>query len=213
MPRSHARGGMRAPAILGSMFAAVLLASAPIAAQAPTPEPTLVPGAGMELTMQRCVICHEAQHITRSRLTRSEWLENTELMIKRGAPVAPGEIAPIVDYLFTYYGRNDDGSPRPRPAGAPAASAAPAATGSRDVQTLLAAYGCTGCHAMDSKVVGPSFRDVARRFGSEAGGAERVARRIRDGGAGDWGSIPMPPHPAINDAELRSLVAWVFAQR
>lgn len=93
------------------------------------------------------------------------------------------------------------------------APAAPAAGGSRDVQTLLATYGCTGCHAVDGKLVGPSFREVARRFGSEPGGDARVARRIRDGGAGDWGAIPMPPHPAINDAELRSLVAWVFAQR
>jgi sulfite dehydrogenase len=216
MPGCFVRRGVHAPAFLGSMFIAVLLASAPIAAQAPAkPEPTLVPGPGMELTMQRCVICHEAQHITRSRLTRAEWLENTELMIKRGAPVAAGEVAPIVDYLFTFYGRNDDGSPRPRPAGtaAAAAPAAPAAGGARDVQALLATYGCTGCHAVDAKLVGPSFREVARRFGSEAGGDDRVARRIREGGAGDWGAIPMPPHPAINDAELRSLVAWVFAQR
>ncbi len=216
MRRCSAPRRARVPAFLGPMLAAVLLASAPIGAQAPaTPEPTLAPGPGMELTMQRCVICHEAQHITRSRLTRAEWLENTELMIKRGAPVAAGEIAPIVDYLFAFYGRNDDGSARPRPAGAAAAAsaAAPSAGGSRDVQTLLGTYGCTGCHAVDRKLVGPSFREVANRFGSEAGGNERVARRIREGGAGDWGAIPMPPHPAINDAELRSLVTWVFAQR
>jgi cytochrome c len=87
------------------------------------------------------------------------------------------------------------------------------AGGSRDVQTLLATYGCTGCHAVDRKMVGPSFREVAHRFGSETGGDARVARRIREGGAGDWGAIPMPPHPAINDAELRSRVTWVFAQR
>ena len=140
MRRCFAPRRARVPAFLGPMLAAVLLASAPIGAQAPaTPEPTLAPGPGMELTMQRCVICHEAQHITRSRLTRAEWLENTELMIKRGAPVAAGEIAPIVDYLFAFYGRNDDGSARPRPAGAAAAAsaAAPSAGGSRDVQTLL----------------------------------------------------------------------------
>lgn len=99
-----------------ALVGAALLFSAPSGAQAPSaPEPTLVPGPGRELTLQRCVLCHEAQHITRSRLTRAEWLENTELMIKRGAPVAPSEIAPIVEYLFTYYGRNDDGSPRARP--------------------------------------------------------------------------------------------------
>jgi len=216
MPQCSATRRARTLAFLGPMLTAVLLASAPIGAQAPvTPEPALAPGPGMELTMQRCVICHEVQHITRSRLTRAEWLENTELMIKRGAPVAAGEIAPIVDYLFAFYGRNDDGSARPRPAGAAAAApaAAPSASGSRDVQTVLATYGCTGCHAVDRKMVGPSFKEVAHRFGSEAGGTERVARRIREGGAGAWGSIPMPPHPAINDDELRALVTWVFAQR
>ena len=215
MPRQR-RGRItgQSGALARSLLAAALFASAPGGAQAPAPpEPTLVPGPGMELTMQRCVICHEAQHITRSRLTRSEWLENTELMIKRGAPVTAAEIGPIVDYLFAYYGRNDDGSPRPRPAGATSAAPAPGKAGGRDVQTLLATYGCTGCHAVDTRQVGPSFREVAKRFGGETGGAERVARRIRDGGAGDWGTVPMPPHPAIDDGELRALVAWVFAQR
>lgn len=185
-----------------------------VAQEQQPPEPFLIPGPGMELTMQRCVICHEAQHITRSRLTRAEWLDNMQVMIKRGAPVAPDEIEPIVAYLFTYYGRNDDGTLRARPAGAQVPAAAPAAgSGPREVATLLSSYGCTGCHDTARKLVGPSFREVAERFGKDPSGAERVARRIREGGSGDWGNIPMPPNPSISEPELRALVGWVFQQR
>ncbi len=201
-------------ALAGIALLSLVLSSAPSPAQeAPAAEPFLIPGPGMELTMQRCVVCHEAQHITRSRLTRAEWLDNMHLMIKRGAPVEPNEIDPIVDYLFTYYGRNADGAPRARPADAQVPTAAAKGGGSRDVPALLAGYGCTACHATDRKLVGPSFREVAERFGATADGASRVARRIRDGGAGDWGPIPMPAHPSISDDEVRALVAWVFAQR
>jgi len=191
------------------------LASAPLTAQEAAPEAVLFPGPGVELTTQRCVVCHEAQHITRTRLSRAEWVDNTMMMIKRGAPIAPEEIAPIVDYLFAFYGRNDDGSARARPAGAqaPVLAGAGASGAARDVPALMAAYGCAGCHAVDRKLVGPGFREVAERFGKTAGGAERVARRIREGSVGDWGPLPMPPQPTITEAEAKALVVWVFAQR
>jgi cytochrome c551/c552 len=212
MPES--RRCVQAAIALLAVACGLLLASASLTAQdVQPPEPFLIPGPGMELTMQRCVICHEAQHITRSRLTRAEWLDNMQLMLKRGAPVEPHEVDPIVDYLFTYYGRNADGSLRARPEGAQVPVAAAKGGGAREVPAILTAYGCTACHATDRKLVGPSFREVAERFGGTPDGAGRVARRIKDGGAGDWGQIPMPAHPTISDEEMRALVAWVFAQR
>jgi cytochrome c551/c552 len=152
-----------------------------------------------------------ASGITSALYSPDTWPDLSELFLG----YLNGDVDPAIALADWYNGRNDDGSARPRPAGtaAAASAAAPSASGSRDVQTVLAAYGCTGCHAVDRKLVGPSFKEVANRFGSETGGSERVARRIREGGAGAWGSIPMPPHPAINDDELRALVTWVFAQR
>lgn len=62
-----------------------------------------VPGA--DLVRARCTLCHEAGHITRSRLTRAEWEDTVRLMIKRGAPIAPEELPAILDYLTINYGR------------------------------------------------------------------------------------------------------------
>lgn len=62
-----------------------------------------VPGAS--LVRAKCLLCHEAGHITRSRLSRPEWDDTVKLMIKRGAPITPEEIPAILDYLTTHYGR------------------------------------------------------------------------------------------------------------
>jgi hypothetical protein len=170
----------------GALLAAALLgASGRSGAQEPVPEPFLIPGPGMELTMQRCVICHEAMHITRSRLTRAEWHDSVQQMIKRGAVVAPDEIEPIVEYLYTYYGRNPDGTPRARPEGAQA----PKATRESDAP-----------------------RAVAERYATTADGAAHVAQRVRVGGAGAWGAVPMPPFPSIGE-EKKALLGRVYAQR
>ena len=83
------------------------------------PSKTLAPGKGVELATARCVICHDATHITRTKLSRGEWEFSIKNMIERGAPVAPAEIAPILEYLSTYYNRD---------VAAPAATAATVAT-------------------------------------------------------------------------------------
>lgn len=68
--------------------------------------PPLIDGvAGASLVRAKCLLCHEAGHITRSRLSRPEWDDTVKLMIKRGAPITPEEIPAILDYLTTHYGR------------------------------------------------------------------------------------------------------------
>ena len=84
---------------------------------------------------------------------------------------------------------------------------APAAPGASqpeaaDPSSKLAKYGCTACHAVDTKVVGPSFKDVAARYQGRADAAQMLEQKVRDGGAGVWGDIPMPPNPAVPDADL-----------
>jgi cytochrome c len=77
---------------------------------------------------------------------------------------------------------------------------------------MIAKYGCTGCHAVDRKVVGPAFRDVAARYrGKDAEGA--LIAKVKRGGAGVWGQIPMTPNPQVPDSELPGIVQWILSQR
>jgi cytochrome c551/c552 len=198
--------------LLAALAAAVFLsysgmAIAPLAAQEQEPPRTLVQGRGVELTTARCVICHDAQHITRAKLSREEWVFNVKNMIDRGAPITPEEIPQIVDYLATYYSR--DSAP---PAESAAAEAPPAAAAEDPAQRLLTANACIACHAVDRRLVGPGFREIAQRYRSDAAASELLARKIRDGGSGAWGRVPMPPHPQLSAADLGLMVSWIMKQ-
>lgn len=185
-------------------------AIAPLAAQEQiAPSKTLMPGKGSELTAARCVICHDATHITRSRLSRAEWEDNIQVMITRGMPIAADEIPLVVDYLATYYSH----AAPPAAESAAAASSAPSATVDDPVQKLLTTNACMACHALDRKLVGPGFREIALRYQSDSAAPEKLARKIREGGAGAWGSTPMPPHQQLGSADLALIVAWVMRQK
>jgi len=70
---------------------------------------------------------------------------------------------------------------------------------------------CMGCHAVDRKLVGPSFQQVAGKYKGNAQAQALLARKVKDGGAGVWGAIPMPAHPSMSDADIRTVVDWVLA--
>lgn len=72
-------------------------------------------------------------------------------------------------------------------------------------------YACSGCHGMTAKVVGPGFNEVAAKYKGQKDAKAHLAARIKSGGSGVWGQIPMPPQPAITDAELGSVVDWLLA--
>jgi len=179
------------------------VAIAPVGAQEPTPSNTLQPGKGSDLTMARCVICHDITHITRSRLSRDEWDDNIKVMIARGMPIEPQEIPVIVEYLSTYYNRE-----QPPPASEPAPVAT--AAGASSIDRLLADNGCMACHAVDKRLVGPTFREVSAKYKNDGGAAVYLARKVKEGGAGAWGPVPMPPHPQISDGDVARLARWVL---
>lgn len=182
------------------------MAIAPLAAQEQEPPRTLVQGRGVELTTARCVLCHDAQHITRAKLSRDEWAFNVKNMIERGAPITPEEIPQIVDYLATYYNRDS------APPAESAATEVPTAATEDPAQRLLTANACIACHAVDRRVVGPGFREIAQRYRGDSGAPDLLARKIRDGGAGAWGQVPMPPHPQLSAADLGVMVSWIMKQ-
>ena len=75
---------------------------------------------------------------------------------------------------------------------------------------LATKNGCTACHAVDKKLVGPAFQDVAKKYAGDAGAAAKLADKIKTGGKGVWGPVPMPPHPQISDADRLKLAQWVL---
>jgi cytochrome c551/c552 len=166
----------------------------------------LTSGPGAALTENKCKICHELQHIRRTPLSRGEWADNLRNMRERGTPMTDAELAVILEYLSTYYSR--DPAPPPAPDTHAAQSAAADPTG-----RLLESHACNGCHALDKRVVGPSFREIAQRYAADQGATARLAAKVRSGGQGVWGAVPMPPASGISDADLSALIAWVLAQR
>lgn len=80
-----------------------------------------------------------------------------------------------------------------------------------DMQALADKSGCFSCHGMKNKVVGPGFAEVAAKYKGDAEATARLARKIREGGKGEWGRIPMPPHPNLAEDDARQLAQWVLS--
>jgi cytochrome c len=75
---------------------------------------------------------------------------------------------------------------------------------------LMQKYNCSACHAVDRKVIGPAFADIAAKYNGDAAAEARLIEKVRQGGSGAWGMIPMPPNAGIPEADLRALVHWVL---
>ena len=88
-----------------------------------------------------------------------------------------------------------------------AAGAAPA-----DATPLLTKYNCVACHTLDKKLVGPSYKEIGAKYAGDAGAAAKLAQKIKSGGSGVWGQIPMPPNN-VPDADLKTIVEWILAQK
>ena len=70
---------------------------------------------------------------------------------------------------------------------------------------------CTACHAIDKKVVGPSFKEVAAKYRNDKGAEAKLVDKVKKGGVGVWGQVPMPPNAAVPDADVKALVKWVLS--
>lgn len=89
-----------------------------------------------------------------------------------------------------------------------AVAAAPAAYAD---EALAKKHNCTACHQTDKKSVGPSYKDVAAKYKGQADATAKLAAKVKNGGSGVWGAVPMPPSAAVPDADIDKLVKWVLA--
>ena len=99
-------------------------------------------------------------------------------------------------------------------AGTPVAAAAAATPGGAlDLQTgqaLMQKDGCAACHAVDKKVLGPAYQDVAAKYRGDAGALAKLTQKVKMGGTGVWGQVPMPPNAQVSDADIKALVSWIL---
>ena len=75
---------------------------------------------------------------------------------------------------------------------------------------LATAKNCTACHAIEKKVVGPSYKDVAAKYASQPDAVEKLVGKVMKGGAGAWGPVPMPAMAQVNADEAKKLVTWIL---
>ncbi len=69
---------------------------------------------------------------------------------------------------------------------------------------------CMACHAIDKKLVGPAYKDVAAKYAGQKDAVDKLSQKVIKGGAGVWGPVPMPANTTVSDAEARQLVQWIL---
>lgn len=94
-----------------------------------------------------------------------------------------------------------------------AALTAMASTSAMASPDLAKAKNCMACHAVATKLVGPAYKDVAAKYAGQKDAEAKLVAKVMKGGSGAWGAIPMPANPQVTEAEAKTLVKWVLAQK
>jgi cytochrome c len=92
-----------------------------------------------------------------------------------------------------------------------AAAGVLAAPVARADEALLKKHNCTACHQADKKVIGPGYKEVAKKYKGQKDAAATLAAKVKKGGQGAWGQVPMPPNAAVPDADIKKMVDYILA--
>jgi len=165
---------------------------------------------GYAIALQKCAICHSADYINLQppQMSIAQWTaEVGKMQHSYGAPIDDAEVTLIAIYLASTYGDAATVAPADT-----ALTSSDLTTSNADVQTLLDRNACLSCHALHAKVVGPAYHDVATRYKDDPLAHSTVEAHIREGGAGKWGAVPMPPFPGLSTQDLHALADFVLRQ-
>jgi cytochrome c len=91
------------------------------------------------------------------------------------------------------------------------AQAANAALDNASAQAMMQKNGCAACHAVDKKVIGPAYQDVAAKYKGDKDALAKLSDKVKKGGVGIWGQVPMPPNVQVSDADIKDLVSWILS--
>jgi cytochrome c len=88
-------------------------------------------------------------------------------------------------------------------------AAAPALGNDKEYEALAKKHNCLACHTVDKKTVGPAYKDIAKKYKGQ-NVAAKLQEKVKKGGQGVWGPIPMPPNAAVPDKDIKELVEWIL---
>ena len=78
-------------------------------------------------------------------------------------------------------------------------------------EALAKSSNCLACHTVDNKIIGPAFKDIAAKYKGDDGAIATLTDKVKNGGSGAWGDMPMPPNAAVSDADIETLVNWILS--
>jgi len=78
-------------------------------------------------------------------------------------------------------------------------------------EALAKSSNCLACHSVDNKIIGPAFKDISAKYKGDDGAVVALSSKVKNGGAGVWGEMPMPPNAAVSDADIETLVNWILS--
>ncbi len=78
-------------------------------------------------------------------------------------------------------------------------------------EALAKASGCFACHGIDKKIVGPAYKEIAAKYKNDKGAEAALIKKVKAGGKGAWGDIPMPPNAHAKDGDIKSMVQWILS--
>ena len=166
-------------------------------------------GTGAEIANAQCLACHSVEYVTtQPPFARAFWKASIEKMrLKFGAAIPDDQAAVLLDYLVANYGKRDGTT------NAPGRLIAPDGSTASDARSVMVRSGCFNCHQAGTKLVGPSYRQVAAKYASDPEGGARVKEQIRNGGGGKWGPIPMPPASGLAPEQIEKIASWILEQK
>ena len=181
---------------------------------------------GYQKVLQNCTACHSAQYMQTQPASSQAWWQGEVRKMKHtyGANIPDEDMDVMAEYLFSVYGAGhgsdkaiqasasstSSGTPQVAATAQPHQASSGGDTAHVDAEALLKANNCLSCHAIDHKVVGPAYRDVAKKYEGKANAVSEVAGHIQSGGSGRWGPIPMPPYANLSDEQANALADWVL---
>ena len=98
-------------------------------------------------------------------------------------------------------------------AGIFAAGSASAALDNTSAEAMMKKDGCAACHTIDKKLIGPPYVEVSAKYKGDKDALAKLTDKVKKGGVGVWGQIPMPPNPQVSEAEAKTLVKWILAMK